>query len=590
MKTFLYLNKLSDFIQRFPKWAKALAGLVIVILGFSILFQPFSSLTVMIILIALALVVDGLSKLTNKSETGTEKLSSYFGLALVLGGILVLVWPHITIKAIAIIVGISLLVSGLTDILTAFKGTRQHRITPAIKGLAVVIFGVLALAWQDVAILVIAVAFSIKLVIMGITLFAHTIWKTDTKKRETKRFVRIKQIASFSGAVLLLIFALGLLSISHTLRSTAPQPDSFYTYNEKIPSEPGKLLKVEPYHQAVPSGVRGWRILYSTTRDETGTPAVASAFVMAPKAVNDQPQPVVAWAHGTTGVVPGCAPTVMKEPFPLDNTVPAVSEAFANGWVIVGTDYAGLGTESPHPYLIGQGEARSVLNSVRAAKQIKDLKLADKTVVWGHSQGGHAALWTGGLADSYAPDVHVIGIAAAAPASNPPALVERIQESPIGKIMGSFALRAYSEAYPDVSFNEYTKPSVNLIARRMSGRCLATKSTLVSILQSLAIPGSIFRKDPTTGALGERLKQNIPTKLISVPVFIAQGEKDDLVFPDVQAKYVADRCAAGQKLEYKTYPGKDHVGVVDNNTAYNKDLEKWTQDRFDGVDAKNTCR
>jgi len=30
-----------------------------------------------------------------------------------------------------------------------------------------------------------------------------------------------------------------------------------------------------------------------------------------------------------------------------------VNQALARGWVIVATDYVGLGTAGPHPYLIG---------------------------------------------------------------------------------------------------------------------------------------------------------------------------------------------------------------------------------------------
>lgn len=71
--------------------------------------------------------------------------------------------------------------------------------------------------------------------------------------------------------------------------------------------------------------------------------------------------------------------------------------------MIVATDYVGLGTAGPHPYLIGQGEARSLLDSVRAARQMPGLSLEPETVIWGHSQGGHAALWAGTLAPTYAP-------------------------------------------------------------------------------------------------------------------------------------------------------------------------------------------
>jgi hypothetical protein len=48
-----------------------------------------------------------------------------------------------------------------------------------------------------------------------------------------------------------------------------------------------------------------------------------------------------------------------------------------------------------HPYLIGEGEVRTALDSVRAARQMVELTLDMRTVVWGHSQGGHAGLWAG---------------------------------------------------------------------------------------------------------------------------------------------------------------------------------------------------
>jgi hypothetical protein len=52
-----------------------------------------------------------------------------------------------------------------------------------------------------------------------------------------------------------------------------------------------------------------------------------------------------------------------------------------DGWALVATDYVGLGTESPHPYLIGQGEGRSVLDAVRAARLIDEADLSDQTVL-----------------------------------------------------------------------------------------------------------------------------------------------------------------------------------------------------------------
>ncbi len=78
-------------------------------------------------------------------------------------------------------------------------------------------------------------------------------------------------------------------------------------------------------------------------------------------------------------------------------------------YVVVATDYPGLGTPGPHPYLIGESEGRAVLDSVRAARAIEKAHAGKRFVVWGHSQGGHAALFAGELARRYAPELSSSG-------------------------------------------------------------------------------------------------------------------------------------------------------------------------------------
>jgi enterochelin esterase-like enzyme len=73
--------------------------------------------------------------------------------------------------------------------------------------------------------------------------------------------------------------------------------------------------------------------------------------------------------------------------------------------------------------LIGEGVARAALDSVRAARQMAELTLDMRTAVWGHSQGGHAALWTGIVGPRYAPDVEIVGVAAVASAANMPKIL-----------------------------------------------------------------------------------------------------------------------------------------------------------------------
>ena len=47
------------------------------------------------------------------------------------------------------------------------------------------------------------------------------------------------------------------------------------------------------------------------------------------------------------------------------------------GYVVAATDYPGLGTPGPHPYLVGVSEARAVVDSVRAARTMPQAGAAD---------------------------------------------------------------------------------------------------------------------------------------------------------------------------------------------------------------------
>lgn len=299
-----------------------------------------------------------------------------------------------------------------------------------------------------------------------------------------------------------------LLAVSAFLRSGNPTPDAFYTPPSQVPSEPGRLLRSEPFTRGIPDGAQTYRVLYTSTLDAR-EPAVASGIVVAAEDLPPGPRPVIAWAHGTTGVAEGCAPSLLDDPFAAGAT-PALDQVIANGWVMVATDYAGLGTSGPHPYLIGEAAGRSVLDSVRAAHQLDAFVLQDQTVIWGHSQGGHAALWAGQLADTYAPDADVIGVAALSPAADLPSLAANVPNAPGGGIFGSYVIQAYSAVYGDVEFDDYVRALARLQTREMAGRCLAEPEVFVSAVAVLLFDMSIWSGDPTTGALGDRLTENIP--------------------------------------------------------------------------------
>src|SRR5262245_34127167 len=76
--------------------------------------------------------------------------------------------------------------------------------------------------------------------------------------------------------VLAVVAAAGITALWTASRPA--QPDAFYDPPAQKPGDPGALLRSEPYSKELPSGARGWRILYTTRRGNS--PAVASAVVV----------------------------------------------------------------------------------------------------------------------------------------------------------------------------------------------------------------------------------------------------------------------------------------------------------------------
>lgn len=590
-------------LQRLPWWAALVAGIGCVVAGLALTARPFSSLAALIIAVAATALVTGVSDvimaLGHRSESGREGERRMRwahllpGLGWIVLALAIVSWPGLSIRGLVLLVGVSMILGGGVRVVVGWYGNHDGRVIDTLSGLASVVFGALALSWPDVTVLVVALLVGPRTILFGCHQIAialrrrtvdtgHAILRVRAGRRRWAHGLRV------AGAALSLLLALGMLALSAWFHGSAPVVDAFYTAPAQVPSTPGVLLRSEPFTREVPTDARGWRILYTTTRDDA-TPVVASAIVVAPRGPADgAPRPVVAWAHGTTGVARGCAPSLLEQPF-SSGALPPLESVLTDGWVLVATDYVGLGTAGMHPYLIGEGEARSVLDAVRAAHQLPDLTLAAQTVVWGHSQGGHAALWTGALAPTYAPDVTLNGVVAMAPASDLAGLLGQIDQNIFLPTLFSYAIAAYSAIYPDVDLSTYVRPGAQVFVRETARRCLSEPSLLFSVLGSLPFDGIIAARDPLNGPLGERLRENIPTGLIDAPVFIAQGAVDSLILPTMQAGYVAERCAAGQIIDYRTYAGRDHVPLVEADSPLIPDLIDWTRARFNGDAAPTGC-
>jgi len=355
-----------------------------------------------------------------------------------------------------------------------------------------------------------------------------------------------------------------------------PDPDAFYDPPPiAAGTAPGTLLRSDAFTRGVPEGAEAWRILYVTEGDD-GAPRAVSGLVIAPRDAPARPRPVLAWAHGTTGIARGCAISLLPDPL---SGIPQLEAVLARGWVVVATDYPGLGTPGVHPYLVGEITGRSVIDSVRAARALgAGPDLDSRYAVWGESQGGHAALFTGQVAAAgYAPGLRLVGVAAGAPATDLAPLLAATQGSPGGKILTAQAVSSWTSLYPELSFDQtvsrLARPAVRAIARR----CIYP-DFLVVAAQTVLVPDPLLAIDVAADpAWSRRLRENTPNGRIDAPVILAQGQRDQIVSPTVQRAYVERRCRAGESIDFRPLPESGHVDVME---AAGPLFLAWTAERF----------
>ncbi len=386
------------------------------------------------------------------------------------------------------------------------------------------------------------------------------------------------------AAVLLL--ALALASVAAYLRIEPPTPGPFYRPPADLPSQPGTLLRTEAL-PGVPPGSTGWKILYTSTGLD-GAPVAVSGVVIAP---TGPPPPggrdVVAWAHPTTGVADWCAPSLYSST--VAQTIPGLTGFLQAGQVVVATDYPGLGTPGMHPYLVGESEGRSVLDSVRAARALDGAGAGGRFAVFGHSQGGQAALFTGQLARSYAPELQLVGVAAAAPATDLATLVNRDLGTLFGGILLPMALVSWSDIYPGDDWRAVTVTGAQPLVARVAAQCIETEpQAVLDLPEAEALKYRFLTVDPTTTQpWATQLAQNTPgAEPIQVPVFVAVGSDDQVVWPDVTQAYTARLCTQGTTVETAVMPGVPHTGA---GFAMADAAVAWIEARFAGEPAPSTC-
>ncbi|MCM6773775.1 lipase family protein [Nocardia sp. CDC159] len=347
---------------------------------------------------------------------------------------------------------------------------------------------------------------------------------------------------------------------------TAPTADARPTHDEATVATPGAVIEFgELTGAARPAGAGvAQRITYWSTGPHNQPVPVTGRVFLPSGTPPPGGWPVMSWHHPTVGIAAACAPSTSGSD---DDRNEFLARWLRHGYAVVATDYAALGDPGTQPYLDGRTEAHAAIDIVRAARTV-DPGLSNRWVAVGHSQGGHAALFTATHATDYAPELDLRGTVALAPinhiaqqlaAFGNPAVPATA--TPAGfALVGAYILRGLAVARPDFDPTPYLNATGSRIMADVDHKCPAEMADDVADLafgQLLAKP--LIDGDVTAVAASVF---EIPTTGYRAPVRIGQGLADQCVFPATTQLTVAELGAAGQPVTYREYPGQTHEGVV----------------------------
>ena len=352
---------------------------------------------------------------------------------------------------------------------------------------------------------------------------------------------------------------------------------NFYSTPRPLPSgQPGELIRSEEFDEyQLPEGVSAFRILYHS-RSASGSDVAASGVVLTP----DQPPPaagwpVIAWAHGFTGIARHCAPSLMRNL----NEGPFLSMYVKLGYAVVATDYVGLGTDFRTASVDMQSNAADVIHSIAAARAAVP-RLGRKWVAIGESAGGLAALAVAELeSDIRDPDylgsIAISGIADAE---------EFYQQAAKGNSPSQLVVLAYEvqTVYPSFQANQMLTQKAFALYRQLEKACSVASRDWDTAAAQMLKPGwqgnRFVEQFFARNAIGQQPAYG--------PLLLVSSDADPVARMGMTARAVARLCKQPNAVQFHEYQSSEFAGVLGDSV---RDQLTWIQARFAGRPAPSNC-
>ncbi|MDV6304424.1 MULTISPECIES: alpha/beta hydrolase family protein [Rhodococcus] len=269
--------------------------------------------------------------------------------------------------------------------------------------------------------------------------------------------------------------------------------------------------------------------------------------------------PVAAVAHGTTGITQDCAPSSNPGLSGLASTVAAFVD---RGYVVVATDYQGLGEPDTHPYLEPKTAAYNVIDSVRAARSLVP-GASGRWIAYGGSQGGQAVWAANEESATYGSGLDLAAVIALSPAADLTGLGPAAENGTLTAEQLSvypLVVAGIATAYPDVDVQNFVD-GAPLESLPMLQSCTGENQRDKDRVLNESNPGEF---EPADRAAADRLNSwleaiRLPKAISPAPMLIIYGGNDGLVLPEWIEGAAEQACSQGASIDLLQQPMAGHA-------------------------------
>jgi hypothetical protein len=355
----------------------------------------------------------------------------------------------------------------------------------------------------------------------------------------------------------------------HTLPLTR-----FYDTPHPLPAgKPGELIRSEPFDEyELPPEVSAVRILYHS-RSASGEDVATSGVVLIPSEKKPPAGgwPVIAWAHGATGVARPCAPSLVRN----IGHGPFLSMYVNLGYAVVATDYTGLGTNFRNAFLDAQSNATDIIASVSAARAAVP-QLGARWIVMGEGEGSLAVIAVAEKQNEirdpgYLGSIAISGLTDAK---------EVFAHSTQGPAIGMFTFLAYGikTVYPQFQVTDMWTEKALALYQQVGQNCGET--AIVGQAAEALKPGwgnnEFVKQYFARNTLGQTQARGA--------ILVISADADRTV--PVAGSVIARMCKQGDRVQWERYRDLEPGRVIGDSV---RDQITWIEARFAGRPAPANC-